>query len=113
MEIKTNFGLRNSKSVYFRNQNTRYLEDFLRYLENCLGYLDIFDIYVIFVERPALQVRLCSVLPRRLTGKTLGRGGPNPGDERPYGEYSKMAAVLCGLVADSLPAKTVSERFIA
>ena len=33
----------------------------------------------------------------------------NPGGERLYGEYSKMAAVLCGLVADSLPVKTVSE----
>ena len=37
----------------------------------------------------------------------------NPGGERPYGEYSKMAAVLCGLVSDSFPAKTVSERFVA
>lgn len=37
----------------------------------------------------------------------------NPGDERSYGEYSKMAAVLCRLVADSLPGKTVRLHFIA
>lgn len=46
------------------------------------------------------------------TEKTLGQVA-NPGGERSYGDYSKMAAVLCGFLADSLPAKTVSEHFIA
>ena len=56
-----------------------------------------------------------TVLSFRLLGSLWERPWTraNPGGERPREEYSKMAAVLCGLISDSLSAKTVSECFVA